>query len=367
MKITQSTVNLRGSSEHIKQNSVTESLRQWRDGPTGQQMTGRALPGSIRMALSSLGFQKLKEEWTRKTNADLASAVAPQGAVTGAEEPFALSDKDMAKITLIEDFVYYLTGKRIKIQVPKQVTQAQSQAAQDVQQQAMQTGAGPRRLGWGIDYQYHESSYEREAVSFSSSGSVKTADGRTIDFTLQFAMSREFASETHVSVKAGDALIDPLAINFSGAAATLGERTFKFDLDTDGTQETIAFLGEGSGFLALDSNENGRIDNGSELFGPQSGNGFEELSAFDGDRNGWIDEQDAIFDKLRIWSMDGNGNLQLEALGKAGVGAIYLGNVTTPFRLMGADGQVNGQIARSGVYLHENGTAGTVQHVDLSV
>lgn len=53
------------------------------------------------------------------------------------------------------------------------------------------------------------------------------------------------------------------------------------------------------------------------------------------------------------------------ALGKAGVGAIYLGNVTTPYKLMGADGQTNGQIARSGVYLKENGTVGTVQHIDL--
>jgi len=367
MKIAQSIVNLRGSSEHIKQQSVTESLRRWRDGQPEQQTSGKALPGSIRMALSSLGFQKLKEDWSQKANATLTGGVAPQGAVGGTEGQFALTDKDMAKITLIEDFVYYLTGKRIKIKVPEQVTQEQAQAAQAVQTQAMQTGEGPRRLGWGIDYQYHESTYEREAVSFSSSGTVKTGDGRTIDFSLQFAMSREFASETHVSIKAGDALVDPLAINFSGAAATLGERTFKFDLDTDGSLDTISFLGEGSGFLALDRDGDGRINNGGELFGPQSGNGFDELAAFDGDKNGWIDENDAIFDKLRIWSMDGEGNLQLEALGKAGVGAIYLGNVTTPFRLMGADGQVNGQIARSGVYLHENGTAGTIQHVDLSV
>lgn len=367
MRITQSTVNLQGRSETVQQHAVTESLRQWRDGQPPQQGTGKALPGSIRMALSSLGFQKLKDEWTEKAKADLAAGVSAADGVDAADDQFALTDKDMAKITLIEDFVYYMTGKRIKIQVPKQVNQEQAQAAQAAQTQAMQNGAGPRRLGWGIDYQYHESTYEREAVSFTSNGSVTTEDGRTIDFSLQFTMSREFASETHVSIKAGDALVDPLVINLSGAAATLGERTFRFDLDTDGTQDTISFLGEGSGFLTLDRNGNGLVDDGGELFGPQTGNGFDELAVLDGDQNGWIDENDAVFDKLRIWSMDGAGNLQLEALGKAGVGAIYLGNVTTPYRLLGVDGQTNGQIARSGVYLHEDGTAGTVQHVDLSV
>lgn len=367
MKIAQSSVHLQGRSETVQQHAVTESLRQWRDGQSPQQASGKALPGSIRMALSSLGFQRLRDDWAEKVNTDVPTGVSAAGGVDAAVNPYALSDKDKAKIALIEDFVYYLTGKRIKIQVPSQVTQEQAQAAQATQTQAMQTGSGPRRLGWGMEYQYHESTYEREAVSFASKGSVTTEDGRSIDFSLQFTMSREFASETNVSIKAGDALVDPLAINLTGAAATLGERTFRFDLDTDGTKDTISFLGEGSGFLTLDRNGNGLVDDGGELFGPQTGNGFEELAAFDGDKNGWIDENDAVFDKLRIWSMDGDGNLQLEALGKAGVGAIYLGNVTTPYRLVGADGQTNGQIARSGVYLHEDGTAGTVQHVDLSV
>ena len=53
---------------------------------------------------------------------------------------------------------------------------------------------------------------------------------------------------------------------------------FIFDLDTDGHKEKIEIPGTNSGLLALDKNGNNIIDNGSELFGPTTGNGFPELS-----------------------------------------------------------------------------------------
>lgn len=56
----------------------------------------------------------------------------------------------------------------------------------------------------------------------------------------------------------------------------------------------------GSGFLALDRNQNGVVDDGSELFGTQSGDGFAHLALYDQDSNGWIDANDPVFDKLRI-------------------------------------------------------------------
>ena len=72
-------------------------------------------------------------------------------------------------------------------------------------------------------------------------------------------MSREFYSEQNMQVRAGDALKDPLVINFSGTAAQLGQRDFYFDIDADGSKDQIAFVGEGSGLLALDKNEDGSI------------------------------------------------------------------------------------------------------------
>ena len=53
--------------------------------------------------------------------------------------------------------------------------------------------------------------------------------------------------------------------------ADVRDQTFKFDLDADGREDEISMLGKGSGFLALDKNGNGKIDDGSELFGTKSG------------------------------------------------------------------------------------------------
>lgn len=51
---------------------------------------------------------------------------------------------------------------------------------------------------------------------------------------------------------------DPLLLNFDGHGAT----------------STLAALTPGSAWLALDRNDNRRIGNGGELFGPRSGDGF---------------------------------------------------------------------------------------------
>jgi hypothetical protein len=53
------------------------------------------------------------------------------------------------------------------------------------------------------------------------------------------------------------------------------------------------------------------------------------------------------------------------ALPDAGVGAIYLGRVATPFELRAPDQATLGQVRSSGVYLAEDGTARPIQQVDL--
>ena len=86
------------------------------------------------------------------------------------------------------------------------------------------------------------------------------------------------------------------------------------------------------------------------------------------DGNGWIDEKDEIFNHLRIWTKDESGSDKLVALGVAGVGAIYLGHVTSKFSLNSEkDNKTNAVVRESGVFLHEDGQAGVIQQVDLAV
>src|SRR5690606_14016138 len=105
--------------------------------------------------------------------------------------------------------------------------------------------AGNGRAGWGATYSLEEVHYESEASQFTAQGIVHTADGREIRLALELNMSREFVSHTSLSVRAGDALNDPLVINFGGTAAQLAQTTFQFDLDVDGTADAMRFVAPG--------------------------------------------------------------------------------------------------------------------------
>lgn len=179
-------------------------------------------------------------------------------------------------------------------------------------------------------------------------------------------MSRAFMSNFDQLQVQNYVKTDPLMINLDTNVGHVSEQKFYFDLDADGKEENISFAGKGSGFLALDKNGDGKINDGSELFGTKSGDGFRDLAEYDEDKNGWIDENDSIFGKLRVWTKDKDGRDYLMDLKQADVGAIYLGNKDTQFSLKDDSNQLNGEIKKTGIYLREsNGTAGTLNHVDL--
>ena len=209
---------------------------------------------------------------------------------------------------------------------------------------------------------------EEEAVTFSSQGKVTTADGREITFSLELGMSRTFEQyyREEYDMAEFQRLYDPLVINFDASTAQLSDQKIFFDLDTDGQAEEISQLGQGSGYLALDKNRDGRINDGSELFGPASGNGFADLAAYDEDGNGWIDEGDSIWNQLKIWCRDENGRDILYTLAEKGLGAICLTNVATDFALKDSENADKGFIRSTGIFLYENGNVGTVQHLDLA-
>lgn len=209
---------------------------------------------------------------------------------------------------------------------------------------------------------------EAESTTFATSGIVRTADGRDINFNMEISMSRAFTASINSLEVESYIKTDPLMINLDTDIGSVSDQKFFFDLDTDGKEEEISFAGKGSGFLALDRNGDGKINDGSELFGTKSGDGFKDLAAYDADGNGWIDENDAIFSQLKIWTKDEDGKDKLISLKDADVGAIYLGNADTQFSLKDEDHKLNGEIKKTGIYLHESsGEVGSVNHVDLTV
>ena len=196
---------------------------------------------------------------------------------------------------------------------------------------------------------------------------IRTADNREIKFQLSFELQRSYSEESNVSIRQGDAKrIDPLVLNFSGSSVQLSSQKFEFDLNADGSKENISFV-QGAGFLALDRNGDGKINDGKELFGPNTGNGFNELKTLDSDGNNWIDENDAAFQQLKVWTKDAAGKDQLASLLEANVGALFLGNASTAFSINDAQNKPQAQLVSSGLWLTEDGEVKSLQQIDLVV
>lgn len=209
---------------------------------------------------------------------------------------------------------------------------------------------------------------ESESTAFSTTGIVRTADGREISINVDVAMSRKFTQYFKEELQIPQLVntCDPLVINFDGDVAELSDQKFFFDIDGDGEKDEVSYLGSGSGYLALDKNGDGIINDGNELFGPQTGNGFDDLAKYDADGNGWIDENDPIWSQLKIWCKNEDGTEALYTLAEKGLGAICLQNAATDFALNNAKNQTNGYIRSTGIFLYENGNVGTVQHLDVA-
>ena len=206
---------------------------------------------------------------------------------------------------------------------------------------------------------------ESQQLNFSIEAIVQ-AEGKEIRLSLDVSLSRSFIKKESSIKILNPNLFDPLVINLDGQMPSLSSKTMSFDIDSDGESDQISRLNAGNVFLALDKNENGKIDNGNELFGTKSGDGFADLSKYDKDNNGWIDENDPIFDKLRVWEGQGDES-KLIALGEVGIGAIFLGNTKTPFSLKNETNSLLGEIKSSSFVLFENGRAGIISQIDLAI
>lgn len=271
------------------------------------------------------------------------------------------------KLRLIKQTIEALTGQKIRL-VNLEDLQLDYEHSEELQQVANLQQAGGQ-AGFGVDYQSHAEYHETESLDFSASGTVVTADGQRLEFQLDLSMQREFHLQSDTRIQLGDAVQrkDPLVINMDVPAAQLTQQKYDFDVDADGKAEKVSLLQPGSGFLALDRNNDGKINNGRELFGTESGDGFADLARFDDDGNNWIDAADAIFKRLQIWFKDAAGKDQLLDLQGANIGAIFLGKLQTDFRHADADNRTQGDLRSSGVYLTEDGKAGSVQQIDLAV
>lgn len=116
-----------------------------------------------------------------------------------------------------------------------------------------------------------------------------------------------------------DELEEPLMIDLGGEGLQLtsAENGVLFDIANRGKKQKVAWPTEHSrvAFLAFDRNNNGKIDNGSELAGTATltpdnsvaANGFEALLSLDANNDLTFDRKDPLFSKALLW-VDENHN-----------------------------------------------------------
>ena len=172
---------------------------------------------------------------------------------------------------------------------------------------------------------------------------------------------------------------DPLTLDLNGNGLETvpinAANPVYFDLTGEGVQTSVGWVAPNDGFLVLDRNGNGSIDDGTELFGdatpayeagttnPSTGSGrtvdgFEALAQEDTNGDGVVNSADANFANLRVWqdaNQDGISQAgELKTLAELGIESFNIANVAHSQLL--ANGN---QIADTGSYTRTDGSTGT--------
>ncbi len=203
---------------------------------------------------------------------------------------------------------------------------------------------------------------EQELTTISIQADITLDNGEVMHIELDERLSRKLDVKMDLSANEMAKMMDPLVLNFHGPLA-LSENRFNFDLNGDGEKESLAKLASQSAYLALDKNGDGIINDGSELFGAITGNGFAELAVYDDDGNGFIDSADAVFNKLQLFTP---GVEKTQSITSKGVEALYLGSTATPHSFTDSKGQTQGQLRSSSFFIADDG-AHSFQQIDLVV
>jgi len=182
---------------------------------------------------------------------------------------------------------------------------------------------------------------------------------------------------------------DPLVLDLNGdGICTINiSNGVYFDYDGNGFAERTGWVDANDGFLAIDRNGNGFIDDGSELFGDQTilvdgsiaSHGFQALADLDDNHDGIIDLNDTAYSELKVWK-DGNADGvsvsdELSALSDLGIESINLNstaeNSTDPqgniLTRIGSYTRIDGSEEEIGNYSFERNSSFTeaVEQLDV--
>ncbi|MCP8464201.1 hypothetical protein NK553_09600, partial [Pseudomonas sp. ZM23] len=161
---------------------------------------------------------------------------------------------------------------------------------------------------------------------------------------------------------------DPLVLDLDGDGIETVDSTagITFDFDGDGLKTGTGWAAKDDGFLALDRNGDGKIDNGAELFGvdflksngQKATNGFDALKDLDSNGDGVFDANDTQFANVRVWQdLNQDGVSQVNELKSLADHHITSINLTATASNQNSNGNI---ISAIGSFVRDDGSIGAV-------
>jgi hypothetical protein len=198
------------------------------------------------------------------------------------------------------------------------------------------------------------------------------------DYLIDYNIGEEIGENYRLEVVLETA--DPLVLDLNGDGYinTVGlDAGILFDQNGSGAKQSTAWIAPSDGFLVLDRNGNGVIDNGTELFGNntslydstgqmsgQALDGFAALAQEDTNHDGVVNNQDSNFAQLKVWrdlNQDGISQTdELTLLSDNGITSLNINKTSGAFMLLN-----DNSASAVGQYTFANGTMGQMFDVNL--
>lgn len=374
--LTSDGLSMRVVASQVDLSASTAVARSTAEAVKGEFWVGdRAATDSVRVSAEAKQSARLAPASGALLDSGYRNAEDAHGAKDVESDEELLASPGGARLVVLRRLLEKMTGKKIHVgreEAAESSTVVQTSSGNSAQPpsptaSSSSSSNGNARVGWGLQVDLQRTETETNSVGFSARGTIVTEDGTTIAFNASFVAQSTSVVVKHISLREGDAQMkDPLVLLFSGSSAELTRSTQGFDLDANGTLEQLPSIANGA-YVVDDVNKNGKVDNGSELLGALSGDGFADLRAMDEDGNGFLDSGDAKYQELRLWQPRQDSGGQLLTLADAGVLALFTGSVATPVNLQLQSGDVAGRVRATGIYLAEQGTVQPLEQIDLKV
>ena len=185
---------------------------------------------------------------------------------------------------------------------------------------------------------------ELSGLKMTSATVISGNDLETISFSVT---STEENGQNKTSSETADSVIStyktPIILDLDGdGVETISlENGVQFDIDNDGDIDFTGWAGADDGLLVRDINNDGIINNASELFGESTvkedgttaSDGYDALRELDSNADGVINADDENFSELSVWKDSNSDGItdegELLTLEEAGVAEISLGTITS--------------------------------------